>query len=88
MCGCAAHRDETATRPETPADALALNVEDMTCSHCAAAIVKAVETGLPGARVEADPATRNVLVRGTGDLSAVETLIAGAGYKPRIAALG
>ncbi|HEY8382873.1 MAG TPA: heavy-metal-associated domain-containing protein [Microvirga sp.] len=88
MCGCAAHRDETAARPAHPADALVVKVEDMICSHCAAAIVEAVGNGFPDARVEADPATRTVLVRGTADLSAVETLIAGAGYTPKIAALG
>lgn len=88
MCGCAAQRPETAARPASPADALVVNVEDMTCGHCAATIAEAVETGLPGARVEADPATRTVMVRGTADRSAVETLITRAGYTPKVPALG
>jgi copper chaperone len=52
------------------------------CGHCAGAVTKAVETGVPGTKVEADPASKIVLVRGTSDLAAVRSLIAEAGYTP------
>jgi copper chaperone len=60
----------------------------MSCGHCAGTITKAIEAGLPGARVQADPATRLVSVRGTRDLAKVETLIVGTGYTPTVPAPG
>ncbi|HEY8381012.1 MAG TPA: heavy-metal-associated domain-containing protein [Microvirga sp.] len=87
MCGCATHQTDKATLT-LPTDALTLGVRDMTCGHCAGIITKAVEAGIPGSRVEADPASRTVLVRGTGNLAAVEALITGAGYTPTAPTLG
>jgi copper chaperone len=81
MCGCATHQPAEKTY-ETASDALTLKVEDMTCGHCAGTITKAIETGLRGARVHADPATKLVSVRGARDLSAVKALVTGAGYTP------
>lgn len=84
MCGCSAHQSQpsSAERDQT---ALAVRVEDMTCGHCAGAITKAVESGLPGAKVDADPASKLVLVSGTADLAKVQSLITNAGYTPTAA---
>lgn len=82
MCGCNAHRSQTNLIPEPTREALSLHVEDMTCGHCAATIRKAIETGLPGTKVEADPATGLISVRGGADLSAIKALVVEAGYTP------
>jgi copper chaperone len=82
MCGCSAHQSQPSPAAERDPAALALRVEDMTCGHCAGVITKAIETGLPGAKVEADPTSKIVLVRGTSDLPKVQSLIADAGYTP------
>ena len=88
MCGCSTHQAQSGTTAERDPTAMILKVEHMTCGHCASTITKAVEAGLPGARVQADPATKLVSVRGTRDLARVEALIVGAGYTPTIPALG
>ena len=71
-----------------PADAKVTIVEyaSLTCGHCAATITKAVQAGIPGAVVDADPGSKTVRVSGTTDLAAVRVLIAGAGYTPTEAA--
>jgi copper chaperone len=88
MCGCSTHQAQSGTTAERDPNALTLKVEDMTCGHCASTITKAVEAGLPRARVQADPATKLVSIRGTQDVAKVEALIAGAGYTPTVPALG
>jgi copper chaperone len=88
MCGCSTHQPQAGTTTERDPAALTLKVEDMSCGHCAGAITKALEAGLPGTRVHADPATKLVSVRGTRDLARVEALIVDAGYTPTIPALG
>lgn len=85
MCGCNAHQAQPSPAAERDPTAFTLRIEDMTCGHCAGAITKAVEGGLPGAKVEADPASKIVLVRGTTDLARVQSLIADAGYTPTAA---
>jgi copper chaperone len=87
MCGCSTHQTSSTTVTERDPDALALRVEDMTCGHCAGAITKAIEAGLPGAKVQANPASKVVRVSGTADLATVRAIIAGAGYTPTEAAL-
>jgi copper chaperone len=87
MCGCSTHQPQSGTTERDP-NALTLKVEDMTCNHCASTITKAVEAGLPGARVQADPATKLVWIQGTRDLAKIEALIVGAGYTPTVPALG
>jgi copper chaperone len=82
MCGCSTHQTQSTKVAETDPNALTLRVEDMTCGHCAAAITRAVQAGIPGAVVNADPASKTVRVSGTTDLAAVRVLIAGAGYTP------
>lgn len=83
MCGCSTHQPGKAV--EHDANALILRVEDMTCGHCAGTIKKAIETGLPGTQVEADPASKLVSVRGSTDLSSIKALVAEAGYTPNAA---
>ncbi len=87
MCGCSTHQSGTAGETATPKDgSLTLGVEDMTCGHCAGTIKKAVESGLPGTQVDADPASKLVSIRGTADLAAVKAIVAEAGYTPSEAA--
>lgn len=62
-----------------------LKVDDMTCSHCAGTVTKAVEGAIPGAKVSADPVNRLVTVTGADDRSKVEAAIAAAGYTPQAA---
>jgi copper chaperone len=88
MCGCNTHQAPSGTTAERDPTGVTLKVEDMTCGHCASTITKTVEAGLPGARVQADPATKLVSIRGTQDLAKIEALIVGAGYTPTVPALG
>ena len=88
MCGCSTHQAQSSATTERDPMAMTLKVEDMTCGHCASTITEAVEAGLPGARVHADPATKIVSVWGTRDLAKVEALIVSAGYTPTVPALG
>ena len=67
---------------ERHSDALTLRVEDMTCGHCATTIKEAIETGLPGTRVEADPTSKLVSICGSTGLSSVKALVTEAGYTP------
>jgi copper chaperone len=84
MCGCSTPQPESGTTAKRDPNALTLKVEDMTCGHCASAITKAVEAGLPGARVQADPVTKLVSIHGTHNLAKIESLIVGAGYTPTV----
>ncbi len=64
------------------ASTLTFRVPDMNCGHCAGAITKAVESGAPGAKVTADPASKLVQVQGAANADAVRDLIKAAGYTP------
>ena len=85
MCGCSADQSQDTRLAERDPAALTLRVEDMTCGHCAGTVKKAIETGLPGTSVEADPASKLVSVRGSTDLRSIESLITEAGYTPTAA---
>jgi copper chaperone len=85
MCGCSTHRTQATQTVERDPPILTLRVGDMTCGHCAGTIKKAIETGLPGTSVDADPASKLVSVRGSTDLSSVKALVAEAGYTPTAA---
>jgi copper chaperone len=85
MCGCSTHQSQATQAAERHPAALILRVEDMTCGHCAGTIKKAVETGLPGTRVDADPASKLVSVLGSTDLTSIKALVAEAGYTPTAA---
>lgn len=56
------------------------NVTDMTCGGCAAAITDAIKRTDPAAQVQADPATKQVVVESTKPVSDIATAIAAAGY--------
>jgi len=85
MCGCSTHQSQASQAAERHPDALTVRVEDMTCGHCAGTIKKAIETGMPGTSVEADPASKLVSVRGSTDLSSIKALVTEAGYTPTTA---
>ena len=85
MCGCSTHQSQANQAVERHPDALTLRVEDMTCGHCAGTIKKAIEIGLPGTNVEADPASKLVSVRGSTDLTSIKALVTEAGYTPTVA---
>jgi len=85
MCGCSTHTSQENQAVKRDPSALTLRVEDMTCGHCAGTIKKAIETSLPGTRVEADPASKLVSVVGSTDLSTIEALVTEAGYTPTAA---
>jgi copper chaperone len=85
MCGCSTHQNQTSQPVELHPNALTLRVEDMTCGHCAGTIKKAIETGLPGTSVEADPASKLVSVRGSTDWTSIKALVTDAGYTPTAA---
>jgi copper chaperone len=85
MCGCSTHQIQASQAVERDPAALTLRIEDMTCGHCAGTIKKAIETGLPGTTVEADPASKLVSVRGSTDLSSIKALVTEAGYTPTTA---
>lgn len=85
MCGCSTQPSQPSQTVERPPGALTLRVEDMTCGHCAGTIKKAIETGLPGTSVEADPASKLVSVRGSTDLRSIKSLVTEAGYTPTTA---
>jgi copper chaperone len=86
MCGCSTHRSEEAgTATVQGSGSVTLRVDDMTCGHCAGTIKKAIEAALPGTQANPDPASKLVVVRGTGDLGAVNAAVASAGYTPSAA---
>lgn len=82
MCGCNNHPSQPSQAVERDPNALTLRVEDMTCGHCAGTIKNAIETGLPGTQVEADPTSKLVSVRGSRDLASISALVTKAGYTP------
>jgi copper chaperone len=82
MCGCSTHQSHPSKAIERDSTALTITVEDMTCGHCAGTIARAVETGIPGTKVKADPTSKTVLVYGAPDPSSVRMLISAAGYTP------
>lgn len=64
---------------------LKLNVPDMTCGHCAAAVTKAVKDVDASAVVQVDLATKTVAVRTAADPGKVSAALADAGYPARAA---
>lgn len=57
-------------------------VQDMTCSHCVAAITKAVKDVAPQASVDIDLDQHRVRVQGEADRAQVQAAIEAAGYSP------
>jgi len=80
MCTCSSQAKPGRTT-RRGADATELRVDDMSCSHCASTITKAIETAMPGASVDVDLESKIVSVRGVEDPARLEAIIAEAGYR-------
>ncbi len=78
VCECATHgenqTDHAAAEGADPA-AITMTVTDMTCGHCAGAVKQAVEAVFSGARVEAIPEARRIMVSGCPDSSRLREVI-------------
>jgi len=62
---------------------LDLNVEGMTCGHCAQAVARAVKSVDPAAKVTVDQATGRVAVESGSDAGAIRAAIEDEGYSVR-----
>jgi len=60
----------------------------MTCGHCAGTIKRAIEGGIIGVKVDADPVRKVVPISGTDDRARVAEIIASAGYAPESTPVG
>ena len=56
------------------------HVENMTCGGCTRSVTKAIQSLDPAARVEADPATRKVVVTSQRSQQEIELVLAEVGY--------
>ncbi len=59
---------------------LQLTVPKLACSACVNTITKAVKTVDPNAKVQAEPKTKLVVVETQADQTAIQDVIAAAGY--------
>lgn len=59
---------------------LRFRVPNMTCGGCAKSVTKAVQSVDPGARVQTDPAAREMRVETTADERALLAVLEEAGY--------
>lgn len=59
-----------------------IEVEGMTCGHCAATVKKAIAAVDPAAKVDVDLPSREVRIEGDADPSALRKAIEDAGYRP------
>lgn len=57
-----------------------LRIEGMTCGGCARSVTKAIQGVDPNAKVEPNPATRQVKVETTASHAQVQQALANAGY--------
>jgi copper chaperone len=57
-------------------------IPNLSCGHCVRAVTEAVHAADPAARVQADPATKQVAVESTLPREALAALLAEAGYAP------
>ena len=61
-------------------DAVVYRVEDMHCSHCEAAVVRAVEN-VPGVeKAEASASANTLTIKGSATEEAIRSAVEGAGY--------
>lgn len=56
------------------------HVENMTCGGCARSVTKAIQSVDPTAQVEADPATRQVVITSGRSRAEFEAVLAEVGY--------
>lgn len=82
MCSCAQHSNQAETSAVRSENELAFRVDDMACGHCAGSIKQAIENALPGTKVNADPDSKLVTVRGGGDYPTIRSIVSGIGYTP------
>lgn len=81
MCEAHHHHDsEQAVAAPVSAEGVTFLVSDMTCSHCAGVVTKALEQTLPGAKFNIDLANSRVTV--DGDATRAADAIRSAGYSP------
>jgi copper chaperone len=59
---------------------LRFRIPNMTCGGCAKSVTKAVQSVDPGARVQTDPAAREMRVETTADERALLAVLEEAGY--------
>jgi len=88
MCSCQQHSTTASAATQAPGEAISFRVEDMTCGHCAGTIKQAIEGGLPGTSVTADPGSKLVSVQGSADVAAIKSAITAAGYTPSAELVG
>jgi copper chaperone len=82
MCSTHQHSQDQATTTAAAGAGISIRVEDMTCGHCASTIKSAIESSIPGARVNADPQAKLVSVEGETDVARISGIITEAGYTP------
>lgn len=61
---------------------LEFNIEDMTCSHCAGAITRAVRQVDPDAVIEVVIAEKRVAINSVAPVTVLVAAIQAAGYTP------
>ena len=59
---------------------LEFEVKDMSCSHCASSVTKAVKLVDPAAQVEVDLGSKKVRVESSGDRDSFVKALTEAGY--------
>ena len=59
---------------------LEFEVKDMSCSHCAGSVTKAVKVVDPAAKVEVDLGSKMVRVESSGDRASFVKALTEAGY--------
>lgn len=57
-----------------------LTLPDMSCGHCKATVEKTIRALSPDAVMAFDMAARKVALQGAGDVGAIRTALAAAGY--------
>lgn len=57
-----------------------IHIENMTCGGCACRVTEAIQALDAAARVEADPASRKVVVVSTHTRGEIEAVLAEVGY--------
>ena len=58
------------------------NVSDISCSHCAQSVTKAIAAVAPSAKVNVDVDTKHVIVDGLDNVETVASAIRDAGFTP------
>ena len=62
---------------------LKLNVPDMSCGHCEAAVTKAIRSIDETAKVDVDLTSRTVAIESTADMQRIAAALEAEGYPSR-----